>query len=232
MKKSLLLSIVMTLVLVVAMSTATFAWYTANAEVTAAAGTITATTGGSNLLIKNSEDDAEFATSTRVLAGTAAPAAPAANLTATPEAIEWYTGSQDNVGATNLTKAAYSSSVVAKQTFTLLNNGNATATVSASVNPVAGSQLEANDICYILVSGNVVLAVSDYSVVSGNYDADDLVDGVLADKVAAGETETGTISIARDGEAVVTLYVWFNGVNMNNANQGKTFDIDLTFNAA
>ena len=232
MKKSLLLSIVMTLVLVVAMSTATFAWYTANAEVTAQAGTITATTGGSNLLIKNSAQDAQYATSTSVLAGTAAPAAPAANLTATPEDIQWYTGSQDNVGVTNLTKAAYSSSVVAKQTFTLLNNGNATATVSATVNAEAGDALEANDICYILVSGGTVLAVSDYSVVLDNYDADELQGGVLADKVAAGETETGSIQIARDGTAEVTLYVWFNGVNMNNANQGKTFDIDLTFNAA
>lgn len=227
MKKSLLLSIVMTLVLVVAMSTATFAWYTANAEVTATAGTITATTGGSNLLIKNSEDDAEFATSTRVLAGEAAPAAPAANLTANPESAQWYTGSQDNLGATNLTVAAYSSDVVAKQTFTLLNNGNATATVSASVNKVAGDSLEANDICYILVSGDVVLAVSDYSVVSGDYNAD-----APGDKVVAGSTTTGTIQLARDGEAVVTLYVWFNGVNMNNANQGKSFNIDLTFNAA
>lgn len=59
MKKSLILSIVMTLVLVISMSTATFAWYTANSNVTANINTITAASASGDLQIAITGEDVE-----------------------------------------------------------------------------------------------------------------------------------------------------------------------------
>ena len=103
MKKSLLLSIVMTLVLVVAMSTATFAWYTAQAEVSVTDTTINAAASdASSLAIDTTATPEGKNTSlTMTLAGEVAPMAPEAAIVKDAAMPVMKTASIDNAGKFN-----------------------------------------------------------------------------------------------------------------------------------
>ena len=234
MKKSLVLSIIMTLVMVVAMSTATFAWYTSNNSVQATGGELTASTAAGNVTIGHTA------------------------LTATYTAISWVDGSgvetpEDNPATAGKIATPYAPMMPTNATLTgfatAVQSAGGTITYTTGVNCAQYkfylSNLNSDAInlsmsCQIAndVSGNfrwaIVTVIDETPTVISNSAFNYLTataNGVTEDATAEVLAKTGTYNLAEDANGVeFTIYVWFTGDDMENADGGSTagFNINIT----
>lgn len=225
MKKSLILSIVMTLVLVISMSTATFAWYTANTEATATVSTITAATASGDLKVafksnkSNLPQDAAYEVE-YVAAGTLNPAAPQALLTAdTVKTADWLTGTTKAEGFEG-SDATYTESEYG--VITLSNTSTSpTNAITMTVTVSGDTDLDDNVEIIVVCAGNIIYNTA-YAYGT--------------DGTAAGNAEavtTGAIAaLGSKGSVDVEYYIWFDGYAMDNSDMGKAINVEFAFSAA
>lgn len=224
MKKSLILSVVMTLVLVISMSTATFAWYTANNSVTATVSNIEAASASGDLKVAMSEQDASstayaatrtFAEHEKILK----PIAPAAVLSTDIPSATWK-GYNVVSGTATDNNAAFGSDVVTG-TITLSNAApTATGAISVTVD-VTGENATNTEV--VLVYNDVIVYNSAYRY------------GATADATSAVE-ESNTLNTALSSIGTtpveLTYYIWFDGFTIANADMSKIANVKFTFTAA
>lgn len=215
MKKSLILSIVMTLVLVISMSTATFAWYTANDTVTANTAQVTASTAAGNLKI--SKDNSTWAT-TITFDAPAAPTAPmmptAADLSAFATAIKASDGT-----------ITYSTGASAQTyTFYLSNVDSDALTLDFSVTPTDGT--DTSSLRYAILQGTTIVESSAFDYLTSTTAATE-------DAKTAVEAANTTYEIATNASSVeFKVLLWHDGATMVNAEGGKTSSINISISKA
>ena len=220
MKKSLLLSIVMTLVLVVAMSTATFAWYTANATATATASRIQAESAASNIQISNAEAGT-YAQSVKLDdVGTVAAVVPTAELD--NDGDSWRKATVAYTGDTP-TYTWTDGSVTAK-TVWLYNNGGSAVNVNATAAAVAADGA-AGDISgkvqYAIFIGDTLIGRSNYKYVTSANEATNVG--------TAAEAEATSYSLLPKTATAVTIYIWIEGIELVNTEANYAADVTVTF---
>ncbi len=215
MKKSLLLSIVMTLVLVVAMSTATFAWYTADKTVSATDLTITAATSGSELLIANVTDGTPGTYGTSVSLGSATLDPMIATKSVTSNAdFKTYTSN-----GTSLSSGSSATAYI-KQ-ISIYNNGSTdtktTVTLTATLPASADTNQQAN-LKYVVLNNTTLIATNGYNLDNAGSAADTDVDAV-----------NNTFKLEGTTPVTLTIIVWLEGINMTNADQGEAATVSFSF---
>lgn len=239
MKKSLVLSIVMCLVLVASMTTATFAWYSANDSVIANINTITAASATGDLQIKFGGQASYGYEVSMDMTGTLNPISPktAYGVDGVDTSSEfltsnWYTGKKTPTN-TSLTIASPTGNVITG-TIELYNASNAaTNNIALSVTPSFVTALgELSDLKYVFANGSTIYASNAYSTVAGEY----------ANKQHANqETLKGTPAVARSNTLgtiagntglTVTYYIWLDGFETTNTSMGAVFNMNLRFAAA
>ena len=216
----------MTLVMVVAMSTATFAWYTANKSVNAQISNITAASAAGDLQISMTVNGQEaggnaYSQSFAFDAETTT-FAPCMPKTLLSEGQTWQQGSLNAVGEWSSSGSTFAG---VTGTITLSNkSGDPTGEITATINdPVITSKLVKKDICVAIMKGNTIYASTDYNYGDCTLD----IDGEIASAVSA------KIPALEGGESVeLTFYIWFNGATVVNANMGGSFSIGFEFDAA
>ena len=237
MKKSLLLSIVMTLVLVVAMSTATFAWYTANKQATVNATEITANTAGSSILVADAADG-EFSTSmTLAAAGKLDPAAPLAKAEEKTYAQftdinNWVNGTYDDntSSATTTAVTTFANSVYTDSIF-LRNDGGATVTLNITANYSATGLTDDADalvetkVCYVVYNGDTVVLQSQYNVMDG------VKAGATATSVA-NDSESFDVVANASGSTELKVVIWIDGAEVINSDALNAFKLGFTIAVA
>lgn len=235
MKKSLILSVVMTLVLVISMSTATFAWYTANNSVTANVNTITAATATGNLAIEMSEGTNDgTAEATRTLTGSIKPIAPNASLAGADNVWTQGTWKGWNLDVDNKARdngATFDADVV-KGTITVTNQdaSSATGAISVSVSITGDNAANAE---VVLVYNNTIVCSSAYNYGGATVNDEGKLDAATTAEAIEGSTLATTLtSIAASQSAVFNYYIWFDGFTIANANQAQSADVTFTFTAA
>lgn len=227
MKKSLILSVVMTLVLVISMSTATFAWYTANNSVTATVSNIEAASASGDLQVAMSDQDADGQTAyaaTRTFAADAKvvkPIAPAAVLTTDIPSATWNGWNLDASGNATENGATFGNDVVTG-TITL-SNASTTATGAISVVVAISGENADNTEVVLVYNGNVV-----YNSAYGYGEAANATTAATE----ANTLSTALTSISNGAGAELTYYIWFDGYTLTNAGMGKLASVKFTFTAA
>ncbi len=239
MKKSLILSVVMTLVLVISMSTATFAWYTANNQVTATVSNIEAASASGDLQIAMSEQDAEGQTAyaaTRTFADDAKvvkPIAPNASLAGLDNAWTQGTWKGWNLAAdgTATENGATFGNDVVTGTITLSNaSTSATGAISVVVD-VSGTNADNTEV--VLVYDNTIVYSSAYNYGGAAVNGDNKLDAATTAAAIEGSALADALtSIANGAGATLTYYIWFDGFTLTNAGMGKIANVKFTFTAA
>ena len=234
MKKSLILSVVMTLVLVISMSTATFAWYTANNSVTATVSNIEAASASGDLQIAMSDGTGSAYAVTRALTGTINPIAPNASLAGVDNAWTQGTWKGWNLAADG--KATQSAATFGNDVVTgtiTLSNASTQATGAISVNvEVEGENADNTEV--VLVYNNTIVYSSAYNYGGADVNAEDKLDAATTADAIEGSALAGVLtSIANGGAgATLTYYIWFDGFTLTNAGMGKIANVTFTFTAA
>lgn len=224
MKKSLILSIVMTLVLVISMSTATFAWYTSSTSATATVNTVTAASGSGNLKIVLTPDGTEALTTNTqnaqayTFAGQLNPVAPTADLTA------WVNASTTTEGVTTYTDVTTAKEgYVESGSIVLSDDSGKITAIKITLSATSLSKVVAADCVIVLVDAedNIVAntAFNTVSNTEGEWSDD-------ADAVAANATDA---EITFSSNATLTYYIWFNGVSMSDADKAGAFTANFAF---
>lgn len=256
MKKSLLLSIVMTLVLVVAMSTATFAWYTANAKVTASATEITAGTSGSSLVITAEDNATVDSTQNSValtLTGTIDPMVLAEDYEVGDAYAEvlFKNAEEDNAGNLVSVKNATPATIeqvdgAAHTSFFVTNTGNAaTGAIKLTIAPVAENQELNGRLCVaVFANGELVgiYAAGDCHYATAGFLASDAVntypsadavdDSSIATAVAEFTVVNSLAAFGNAGDAVeISFKAWLDGDTMVNSNAGQSAQFSISIAA-
>lgn len=228
MKKSIVLSIIMTLVMVVAMSTATFAWYSANSTASASGMALSASTAAGNVTIGHTAEtishtaiswvanDTDEDTSTAAqIANARAPMMPTA-----ADLSNFATGVKAADG-----KITYSTGAeCAKYTFFLSNQNSDAITLSISGTP-SGDLVDHYE--WAIVIGGNVISNSAYSYLTAT------TNGVTEDAKADVDAKTGTYTIGTNAIAVeCTVYVWFAGNEMLNSDGGQSAALSISITQA
>ena len=218
----------MTLVLVISMSTATYAWYTSNNTVKASVTTIEAATSSGNLRI--SLDGTSYSTAvTETVKNVLNPVCPSEVLDSTKAAGEyWLTGKLAGDGTATVSgPAAAGTNVVTGKMY--LNNdaqeetGAITMTLTGAA--VEGKEgIEVADIEYLFIDSNGVLWGTSYSY---GKKADANEPQARAEAVSAGITK-----LAANQTVEMNYYIWLDGWDVVNADQGKALNLTFTFSAA
>ena len=228
MKKSLILSVVMTLVLVISMSTATYAWYTTNDKVTATVSTVKAATSSGNLRITKDEATDGWTTEvTNTVDKALMPTCPSAKFDETnlPSGTLWLTGTQDNKGSVTLGEPSASSQVITG-TWKLYNDaqqptGKITLDVTSTgdfPNALTNEEYE-----YVITDENgTVLWGTTYNY--GNLENNK--------EGTATAVQTGISSLGPNSQIELKFYIWLDGWDVNNTDQGKSVNLQFKFTAA
>ena len=226
MKKSLILSIVMTLVLVISMSTATFAWYTSSSEATASMGTITAAAADSNLLISKSANSGFAPSIVYDDVNNVAPLAPIAAFSSvdTFGAADNWTGGTTAIGDGGVeTHTITAGKTVTSYTFYISNDAAEAIDVNVEVSDAGAADYEK----FIVATGSQVLAYN------GAYSLSEVADTTYAEAAAdATHTANPTITDVGTTPIAITVYIWFDGWDHVNTNAGETIDLTITFTKA
>ena len=219
MKKSLILSIVMTLVLVISMSTATFAWYTANNSATASVSTITANTAAGNLQI-SSDSGANWSNTATITGDILDPTSPTvafAGDMAAFKAVNWATGNEGN-----LTLAAASEVLYGE--FWIRNDAAEGLDVTIGITPTGSSDTYS----YILYDA------TNAKIVAGKGYNLTVADGLTKGAAQTITPDAGATTISalnnQTEKVVLQIIVWFDGWDTVNTDQGETVQFALTFN--
>lgn len=261
MKKRLLItSIVMMLVVAVALSTATYAWFTSSTQVTASSISMTAGTSGSSALgiawATSTPGEGEtwnsgYGTTITAKQPAAAghgfqPAAPAALGNAEPQFYTAFIDSQGEFTADGGTTPVYRfTEDVAQNPSNLIHIANLAASGTTGVNLTATiTGASGNDGAAL-----IRIAVFEYDLQSPGYTylgtlsatpgtrntaVGDIVEGNAAAALLTGST-TATVSlgtIAGQTEKAFAIYVWLDGALFDEAQGGKVASIALSFSAA
>ena len=232
MKKSLILSTIMTLVLIVAMSTATFAWYTSNSSVQGTGMQLTASTAAGNVTIGHTaqtathtaiswvtkaQNDEENPDNTATAVQNTTPASPMMPTSAT------LAGFATGVKAADGT-ITYTPGVPCSQYNFYLSNLNSdglTLTVSANiVNDTTG------DFRWAIVAKvddvDTIISTSGFNYLTST-------SSTKTDAIDTVDPKTGTFDLDKNANGVeFTVYVWFSGDSMTNADSGKSAGLNIS----
>ena len=231
MKKSLLLSIVMTLVLVVAMSTATFAWYVAQSNVSASSTTVKAgSSTASSLAIDAVGVTDATATNTSValtLSETVLPAAPLAAIEKNKPMPTLYGAPKNNANQfTDDGDAVVPAAITAvdgdtdsANDFFYVSNTHDQNSVNVQAKITFEGSTADNVVVAILVEGQygdpaeATMLVKGVFSKTGSYDAGEIVEGATAvlDDATADSTYVDLGTIAANGSMKVSVLVWLDG---------------------
>ena len=224
----------MTLVLVVAMSTATFAWYTANSSVSATATTIKAESAASNVYISRSDDFSAEETTIALKAGqTLKPMAPTAKVTTTGAEFKNAVKNEGALEATGVvspytdTFYLYNDAATAEAWLQATVTVEKTAIVDEDGDPVLDA--ENNPTYYDDASAYIkyVIIVNGTVVVNNQYSLFDLD---LQNDTKENATNN-KFSVAAGAKSTVQVIVWLDGTDMDNTDQGAMADVSIKFDA-
>ncbi len=230
MKKSLILSVVMTLVLVISMSTATFAWYTSNDTATITANTITAQSTSGNLRVSVTPDTpGDVVTNSNgsqayyTVSGLFEPAAPVVDGNIST-ASDWVHNTDPN--SVVLKPISGFDGFVETGIIEVEDDSMNVINFKVDIDIVTSYTSNKSDgdfACIITNESNGKLAWTSYNTAtkSGeNYS--DTATGINA--------QTGSADIAMNATGVtLKYYIWFNGKTMSNADGGINFSVKFTF---
>ena len=223
MKKSLILSTIMTLVLIVAMSTATFAWYSANTNAKASGMALSASTAAGNVKIGHESDSISYTSISWVASSPAnaseklqesSPAAPMMPVVSEgkPNLSNFATGVKDSTGMITYSTG----NACSTYTFHLSNENSDSVklTFTGEVSAVDGKQDLKNMYEWAIVIEGTIYASStfDYLTATAKTDTDQKAEFTAANTpytIATGATDV-----------LVTVYVWFAGDVMQNSHGG------------
>lgn len=224
MKKSLILSVVMTLVLVVSMSTATFAWYTSNNQATVTANTITAQSTSGNLRVDVFPDtpgdtvtNPNQSQAYYTVSGLFEPTAPIQG-----EDLSVASNWVHNTGSTeiNLERCGSNFTNYVETGSIIVTDDSHNITqfkITVGVDGPAGNEGKFN--CIVTDQNGSIVAKTAYnSVNSANFNQTVANDASLSSFIAMNLTGV-----------TLNYYIWFDGPNMTNADGGKQFNVTFTF---
>ncbi len=228
MKKSLILSVVMTLVLVISMSTATFAWYTSNDRATITASTITAQSTSGNLCVSVTPDSGETVSNSNgsqasyVVGGQFFPAAPVAN-TDFATVSNWVYNS-DSKGIL-LTALGGFDGFVETGTIEVFDDSENVTQFTVSIelsSDFTSNQADGDFACIVTNSSSGPQAWTQYDTVAKSGD-------VYTDNATAITAQTTSTNISMNPTGVtLKYYIWFNGKTMANADAETSFSVKFT----
>lgn len=254
MKKSLLLSSIMALVLVIALSTATFAWYGSSNSATATMQTLEATSGAGNLQIKINDGTYGATATYTAPAGKYEPASilesagtTLANWEYSAETNNWVMGSEDADNKNDLKKAeglflirydVWLKNAGAEEIKVKVN----TETLGYAVNYDTTNETALQDPSEKLMAHSSYMifdATGATATVYANsqyYTTKAIGDNQLADdttRTAVAAKTPGQLTIAADGEVHLVVFNWIDGWKAsskagNNSQKGKVkFNLDF-----
>lgn len=241
MKKSLILSVVMTLVLVISMSTATFAWYTANNQVIAYVNTITASKASGNLVIEMAEGEEDDSTienktvATRLMTGVFPPLAPNKELKQAADfttMANWNTARVDPATGSVLVGSAEAGNYVTG-TIKLTNDSDqATGAIT-----VAGLiKKSASSTKNIAAKVKWALVINGSTIITSGYSVSEIGENNIATQaendVVASESNVVVDSLVTGTTVNIAYYIWLDGWDLTNYDMDASVDATFTFNAA
>ncbi len=247
MKKSLLMTIIMTLVLVVAMSTATYAWYTSNSTVNVSETTVnTATSNSSNLGIG---DSATIKSTSYTLPENATKLAPMVpNLKDGSLTLETpFSSARVTAGTPSKWANAKNSETPAAFAEFYVNNFNVSNAVDVKPTFTINDTVKINEedqslgLCvamfYSTDDGTTYTLLGIFrNGTSISYVDADIVDGnesttkTLTDKVYNTTAAAPDFQIAANSSAKIALIAWFDGVELVDNEAGNNATFSIAFN--
>ena len=189
MKKSLLLSSIMALVLVIALSTATFAWYGSSTQASATMATLEASSGNGNLQISLDQStwdsDVTYNTTTGAKYVPASLNATVTDITADALSTKtnWVVGNENANGKNNLRAATAADTTVVEYSLYLKNAGSEIINVNITEHAFTVADAET-------ASSNLVNDCAWIMVVTRKYNT---TDGGVTKVYSKDGTETETI---------------------------------------
>ncbi|MGN0819406.1 MAG: hypothetical protein ACI4M6_03295 [Christensenellaceae bacterium] len=231
MKRSLILSVIMTVVLVVAMSTATYAWYNQSTSVTATMTNLTATSAVGYLRI--SADGGSTWGSSASIAGDASvqyrPATPLSNQVAT---ASWLVGFRNADNLFELAAPVSGEVYVKSYQLVLKNEGQDDLTVCVSSAGYASISSSNADTALATQSVHAIYK-ADGSLLHTNGFNYGKVDDAEADggAKAAGvvPVTNNTLTIASGASVTVNVYNWIDGWKATDEASGGSVKFNLNF---
>lgn len=245
MKKSLLMTIIMSLVLVVAMSTATYAWYTSSDRVTVAETEVTAATSSSSNLAIGATAGGKETSATIVMSGGLIPMIPTAEWvigTSAYDNVEFKTATQTadskfSNDVTSATPSKISKVGSATQPDLYVSNLNKDAAVNVNAT-VTIKDTDSRGLCVALFAGNKLIGVWGNDVHYGTITAGQAVSSINT-TMQAGEGKVVVASgnahsvgeIAASGNVKINIIAWFDGADLNDGLAGGSASFDISFSA-
>ncbi|MBO7187370.1 MAG: hypothetical protein J6V68_03135 [Clostridia bacterium] len=245
MKKSLLMTIIMTLVLVVAMSTATYAWYTSSSAVSVSKTTVsTATSGSSNLAI-GAEAGGNITSISMTMDKAVEPMIPTTNWTVGTTAYltalngfnkadidvsgNFTDSVSDATAATIKTVTPNGGQAKNQENFYVSNRNQTEATgITASVT-IDSNQL---GLCVaIFADGKLVGVWSNGDVQYGVVTKGAAASSINTTMTKATNPATVSSSVAALGAVEINVIAWFNGIDLTSAEAGQSATFTINFSA-
>lgn len=220
MKKTLILSITMSIILIISSLTAVFAWYMANSTVDASGATIMASSDHDKIRVSlNITDGYAYSIDLSSLYGTVMtkPTAPKGQVT-TANSKFVYAENNTQTGQTEVSNENY---VIKSVNFYLKNITEDT--VPLVVNGNLSGEL-ANKLAWVLI----VDGVNDYVLTNG-YNTVTVTNGIATTGTPVAPSSTD-ITVAPEDVVTCTLLLWVDGVAVGDDDQIK--DAYLNFNFA
>ncbi len=240
MKKSLILSVVMTLVLVISMSTATFAWYTSNSTVTATVAQITAASSSGSLNISITSNDgatldneSKFDVSATLPADFAInPVCPNGALTsnATPNGM-FATGIIDGKSKEHKLSVVNALSGYVVSGTILISNADENLAEGLTIPTVLKSVTcaDENIAWAIFDSSNNLYATSQFSYITSAISGETVKTAADYFTNVEATAEYSQFSVAKAGDTILSYYIWFDGATTVNAHQGNVASVSFEF---
>ncbi len=197
-----------------ALSTATFAWYTANNSANATAAKITATTADGNLEISLDGTEGSWSTGVTFVENTT-PIKPMMPTSDDITTTTWYTATKSSDGTITYATAGDPRSY----TFHLRNLNSDALELDFTV--TADDQSNSASLRYaIVIGGSVVEATAFDYLTATTAGATDATANVAA--------VNGSYEIAQNAtDVVATVYLWYNGATMLNNDGGSVSSINI-----
>ena len=240
MKKSLLMTIIMSLVLVVAMSTATYAWYTSSSTVNVASTTVTAATSDSSNIGIGADANATGTTHTITVSSSAtlSPMVPVTTDGTITKTTAFTTAVQTTANTFSDPKAG---SPATYQDFYVVNHNKDNAVNVQAAVTIVDENATNLGLCVAVFAGDTCLGVwSDDTVhyaktaitegagittVSENVKNDVLASGALSTAFPLAKAST------TGANSVIKVIAWFDGVQLIDAESAATATFSISFSA-
>lgn len=230
MKKSLILSVIMSLVLVVAMSTATYAWYNQSTSVTATMTNLTATSSVGYLRI--SSDGGEHWGSTATITGDTnteyRPSTPTTNQVPT---ASWLVGFKNADGLLEIGAPSEGDVCVKSYQLMLKNEGQEALTVKVGSAGFAGISTVNADTTLATESVHAIYLDSTLLHTNGfNYGKVEDAEADGGAKASGSVSATNNTLVIASGNTVsLTVYNWIDGWKATDEASGGQVKFNLSF---